>query len=96
MYHLQVSKPITEIFLRVKGELRQLDRALLNLDKDDIFKYRVNLNELLTDLRISLQNTDPNSIINRLISTAASEVILLCEATLCNASRYLSSRLRHQ
>ena len=95
-HNTPISKPITEIFLRVKGELRQLDRSLLNLDREDIFKYRVNLNELLADLRISLQNTDSNSIINCLISSASNEIISLCEATLCSASRYLSNCLRHQ
>jgi len=90
------SKPITEIFLRVRGELRQLNQSLLNLDKDDIFKHRVSLDSLLNDLRASLRNIEHSSTMSYLVSTASNELIVRCETTLCNASRYLSTCLRQQ
>lgn len=89
-------KPITEIFLRVRGELSLLNTSLSLCDKKNVILHRITLNELLKDLEASLGNIDNNIIMHKIVGNAAITILEHSQATLHNASRFLSDCLQHQ
>ncbi len=86
-------KPISEIYLRVRGELKLLGIALQNDDPEKIIKHRVTLHRLISDFEISLKDNRGCLIVHYKIKEISTHLLILAQATLCNASRYLSMNL---
>jgi hypothetical protein len=83
-------KPISEIYLRVRGELKLLGIALQNNDSEKIMKHRVTLHRLIDDFEISLKDNKEGLIVHYKIKEISTNLLMLAQATLHNASRYLS------
>lgn len=89
-------RPITEIFLRVKGEVILLNNSLEYLDKKNVYKHRINLANLLRELEISLEYIDKNIYVHNIVARFSPEVIKNSRSILCNASRFLANCLSSQ
>ncbi|KTD53614.1 hypothetical protein Lsan_4024 [Legionella santicrucis] len=81
-------KPISEIYLRVRGELKLLKIALINKDPKKIMSHRTTLHSLTTDFEISLKNNDKNLLIHYRIKEASTNLLMLVQSTLRTASHY--------
>lgn len=86
-------KPISEIYLRVRGELKLLKIALINKDLKKIMWHRTTLHSLKTDFEISLKNNEKNLLIHYSIKEASTNLLMLVQSTLRTASYYLSMNL---
>ncbi len=86
-------KPISEIYLRVRGELKLLKIALINKDIKKIMWHRITLHSLTTDFEISLKNNDKNLLIHYRIKEASTNLLMLVQSTLGIAAHYLSMNL---
>ncbi len=86
-------KPISEIYLRVRGELKLLTIALIKNDLKKIMRHRTTLHSLTTDFEISLKNNEKNLLIHYRIKEASTNLLILVQSTLRTASRHLSVNL---
>lgn len=86
-------KPISEIYLRVRGELKLLKIALIDKDLEKIMWHRTTLHSLTTDFEISLKNNEKNLLIHYRIREASTNLLMLVQSTLRTASHYLSMNL---
>lgn len=86
-------KPISEIYLRVRGELKLLEIALQKNDAAKIMNHRVTLHRLITDFEISLKDNGNALLVHYKIKEVSTHLLMLAQATLRNASRYLSMSL---
>jgi hypothetical protein len=86
-------KPISEIYLRVRGELKLLNIALINKDLKKIMRHRTTLHSLTADFEVSLKSNKKNLLIHCRIKEASKSLLMLVQATLQTASHYLSMNL---
>lgn len=80
----------------MKGELGFLNHALTHSDKPSVLHHRIILNELLSELKISVENSDKNIYVHHIVGSAAVKLIEHSQATLHNASHFLSNSLQSQ
>jgi hypothetical protein len=89
------TKPLSDIFLRVKGELNLLEMAISEKEKYKVFEHRICLNQLLSEFRTSLELGD-SLFISYKIHNVSTILLERAKTTLYNASHYLSQSLLNQ